>query len=332
MSKKRRISLITIIVIILLILLIIFFNRKNFTKKSEDYTADFEPTDYNNEDYIVSTIARVDIRMNYFIVRNAILQLYSNYETLNSEYSTIDEISVAENNIYNLLNNTYKKDKGFELEINKDEFDTEYTYNLLINDMYYIQKDDNNYVYIVYGTIGKISSTERKDFKYVVSCDRQYDTYSIIPDTQYVENIGLGNVKIGEKYNLDAFEDIERKGNINVFQETNINDDDYVNYLLLDLKSRMTSDREYTYNNLLVEEGENVEYFRYPEYKNNNFPTIDTFINYCKNNTKEFVTLGFSAYNKKKENSNNIYYCLDENNKSYTIIEIAPMKYQFSIE
>ena len=187
--------------------------------------------------------------------------------------------------------------------------------------MYYIQKDDNNYVYIVYGTIGKISSTERKDFKYVVSCDRQYDTYSIIPDTQYVENIGLGNVKIGEKYNLDAFEDIERKGNINVFQETNINDDDYVNYLLLDLKSRMTSDREYTYNNLLVE-----------EYKNNNFPTIDTFINYCKNNTKEFVTLGFSAYNKKKENSNNIYYCLDENNKSYTIIEIAPMKYQFSIE
>ncbi len=319
MNNKKKIILISIIIAIILIMII--FGKLHNKKRVEDYNADFEPTDYNEEEYTVDSLERVNIRMDYYVVKNAIIQLYSNYDVLTSEYSTNGEISTAKNNIYNLLDANYKKDKGYIAEIKKEDFTSTYTYSLLINDMYYIQKDTNINVYIVYGTVGEISSTNRKNFKYVVSCDRQFNTYSIIPDTEYVESIGLGNVEVGEKYNLESFSQINRKGNINVYQEKYIYDDEYVNNLLLDIKSRLTVDREYTYDNMLIK-----------EYKESKFPTIDDFISYCKTNIKEFVTLNFTAYNRSREENKTTYYCIDENNKSYTIVEVAPMKYKFQIE
>lgn len=312
MDKRKKLILAIVLIVILLIILSVIFliNRGN------NYNYEYTPESPDYPDVVVEdSVHRVDIRNDYYLVNTIVTLFNSRCDDLYSEYNTDEDIKVASKYLYNILDKNYIEKYSITEENVYVTFKETNTYNFLINDMYCIQKDENYFVYFVYGSVGNISSIDRENVKYIVITDKTNDTYSIIPSTTLVDEMGYGDVKIDDKFSLEEFVTIDKKENYNVYTYKIINDDQYANDLFNDFKNRTMYDREGLYNMLDA------------EYKAANFSDAESFKNYCISNTRLFVSMTFSNYSKQKTENAVKYICLDQNSNYYTFIETAPMKY-----
>ena len=190
---------------------------------------------------------------------------------------------------------------------------------MLIDDMYCFQQDENLYLYIVYGSVGNISKVERTNFKYIVRVDKENKTFSIIPSTLYVDEIGLGNVNEDSDINVEQFKNITNKNANNIFNDSIITDEEYVYDLIEDYKIRSMYDYSGLYN--MLDE----------EYRNTNFHDQYVFEEYCKNNLSKFVSISVNNYNKSRVGEKNKYIIVDQNEEYYVFTEEYPMKYTVSV-
>ena len=316
--KNKKIIIIGIVISLIIISFIIFIIFKYIDKKNNyDYDYTPEVSDYH-ELVVENYIHRVDIRNDFYLINSLITVFNSRCEDLYSEYNTQEDIDIASEYLYNILNKKYIDREGITIDNIYDKFQNIKTYNFLIDDMYCIQNDENVYVYIIYGSVGDISGLERDNIKYIVSIDKSNDTYSIIPSTSLVEELGFGNVKDEDIISND-FGNIELIENYNTYSFKIINDSEYAEDLFNDFKNRMMYSRESAYSMLDS------------DYASSNYPDFESFKNYCISHSIDIVTMTFTNFNKIKEDNVVKYICLDENSNYYTFTEIAPMKYTVTI-
>lgn len=310
-KRKKLIIAIAIIVVLLIILSIIFL-----INRSRNYNYEYTPETPNYPDVVVEDMVhRVDIRNDYYLVDTIITLFNSRCDDLYSEYNEAEDIEVASKYLYNILDKNYIEKYSITEANVYDKFKETNTYNFIINDMYCIQKDENYFVYFVYGSVGNITAIDRQRVRYIVITDKANDTFSIIPSTNLVDEMGYGNVKIDDKFSLEEFSTIEKKENYNIYTYRIISDEQHARNIFNDFKNRTMYDRDGLYNMLDS------------TYKLANFNNVESFKNYCINNTKLFVSMTFSNYNKEKVENGTKYICLDQDSNYYTFIETAPMKY-----
>ena len=313
-NKKIIIGLIIfILLIILLLVVLIAVNRKN------NYNYEATPAVEDIPDVVdENKVHRVDIRNDYYLVDSIITVFNTRCDDLYSEYNEESDIKIASEYLYNILDNRYIEKYNITLDNIYDKFQNVSTYNFLINDMYCIQNNEDIYVYFIYGTVGKITSIERENVKYIVVIDKSNDTYSILPSTELVEELGFGNVKEEQQLQND-FGNIEVKENYNIYGFKNISDQQYAEDLFNDFKNRLLYDRNNLYT--LLDENYTIE----------NFNNFEDFNEFCINNYRDFVSMTFTNYSKTKNNDEEEYICLDQDGNYYRFIEVAPMKYTVSL-
>lgn len=320
MNKKRRNIIIVCSIIILILAIVLIFlliRSKNYNYEAGDGTNE-GPT--SNFEFIVENfVSRVSVRNEFYAVKNAIVIFNTRCDNLSSIYNTDEDIENFSNSIYDILDSTYIKDNNITVDNVKNLFSDFDTFNMLIDDMYCYQQDDNLYLYIVYGSVGNIEKVERTNFKYIVRVDKDNKTYSIIPSTLYVDEIGLGNVNENSDINVEQFKSITNKTENNKFNESIIPDEKYVYDLFDDYKIRSMYDYNGLYNML-------DEYYR-----NTNFPEQYMFEEYCKNNLSKFVSMSINNYNKNKVDGKNKYIIVDQNEEYYVFTEEYPMKYTVKV-
>lgn len=320
MNKKRRNIIIVCSIIILILAIVLIFlliRSKNYNYEAGDGTNE-GPT--SNFEFIVENfVSRVSVRNEFYAVKNAIVIFNTRCDNLSSIYNTDEDIENFSNSIYDILDSTYIKDNNITVDNVKNLFSDFDTFNMLIDDMYCYQQDDNLYLYIVYGSVGNIEKVERTNFKYIVRVDKDNKTYSIIPSTLYVDEIGLGNVNENSDINVEQFKSITNKTENNKFNDSIIPDEKYVYDLFDDYKIRSMYDYNGLYNML-------DEYYR-----NTNFPEQYMFEEYCKNNLSKFVSMSINNYNKNKVDGKNKYIIVDQNEEYYVFTEEYPMKYTVKV-
>lgn len=320
MNKKRRNIIIVCSIIILILAIVLIFlliRSKNYNYEAGDGTNE-GPT--SNFEFIVENfVSRVSVRNEFYAVKNAIVIFNTRCDNLSSIYNTDEDIENFSNSIYDILDSTYIKDNNITVDNVKNLFSDFDTFNMLIDDMYCYQQDDNLYLYIVYGSVGNIEKVERTNFKYIVRVDKDNKTYSIIPSTLYVDEIGLGNVNENSDINVEQFKSITNKTENNKFNDSIIPDEKYVYDLFDDYKIRSMYDYNGLYN--MLDE----------DYRNTNFPEQYMFEEYCKNNLSKFVSMSINNYNKNKVDGKNKYIIVDQNEEYYVFTEEYPMKYTVKV-
>ncbi len=321
MNKKRRNILIIfaiVIIIVIITALALLLNRfKNYNYEAGDSTNE-GPT--SNFEFIVENfVSRVSVRNEFYAVKNAIIQFNTRCDNLSSIYNTDEDIEEFSNSIYDILDSTYVKDNNITVNSVKNVFNDFDTFNMLIDDMYCYQQNENLYLYIVYGSVGNISKVERDKFKYIVRVDKENKTYSIIPSTSYVNEIGLGNINEDSDINVEQFKSITNKTENNKFNDSIITDEKYIYDLFDDYKIRSMYDYNGLYN--MLDE----------EYRNEFFPEQYMFEEYCKNNLSKFVSMSINNYNKNKVDGKNKYIVVDQNEEYYVFNEEYPMKYTVKV-
>lgn len=310
-KRKKLIIAIAIIATLLVVLLVMFL-----INRSRNYNYEYTPETPNYPDVVVENMVhRVDVRNDYYLVDTIITLFNSRCDDLYSEYNEAEDIKVASKYLYNILDKNYIEKYSVTEDNVYEIFEKINTYNFIINDMYCIQKNENYFIYFVYGTVGNITSVDRESVKYIVIIDKTNDTYSIVPSTSLVEEMGYGNVKIDEQFTLEEFSTIEKKENYNLYTYKIISDEQHARNLFNDFKNRTMYDRIHLYEMLDS------------TYRLSNFNDAESFKNYCINNTKLFVSMTFSNYSKEKMGNGTKYVCLDQDSNYYTFIETAPMKY-----
>lgn len=315
MDKKKKIIIISIAILIILvvILAILLIDRK------KNYNYEYDPPTEGPEMVIENYIQRVNVRNEYFLISNIITTFYDRCEGLNSEYNDDESIKELSQNIFNTLDTAYTEKYNITSDNIKDNMSNIDTYNPIINDIYCYQQDENLYLYIIFGTVGNVSKIERTNFKYVVRIDKLNDTYSIIPSSDLVEELGLSNIKLNEKIDInESFNKNIDSKNSNIYSYPIISDEEYANTLFNDLKNRLLFDRENLFD--MLEE----------KYKSN-FANYEAFKSFCIENVKKFASITLSNYNKVKENGKTKYIFIDQNGEYYNVLEEYPMKYIITI-
>lgn len=310
--KKRKIVIIFIAIIVLIFILLLFVNKIKNSKKNfpEEIPDDLSNTEIENFD---STVKNVDIRNNYYIVKNCITNFYSMLD--NSMISENGKKNTAKY-LINLLDKDYLTYSGINEENILERLKTYDGASYVIDEILVSQRSFEISVYFVYGRIrcnGNISN-----FFTLVKVDRQNNTFSIYLQ-DYLQNKYF-DIKVGDTIEFDTLRTIENNGN-NIFEYKNINNETYAEDLFNNIKFYVLYDNESLYNML------NDNY-------KSEFTNYNSFYNSISVNYLKFIRMKYGNYNKINNGDGTTEYVLiDSDDKiKFDVYEIAPFKYKISIE
>lgn len=311
-SKKKKIFLIMIIIILIIVILIVLMKKfKNInTNLPEEIPDDLSNTEINNID---STLKRVEIRNNYYYVKNCVINFYSLLDIKSINTSDKNEIS---NEIISMLDKQYIEYSGIT---NQNLFEKVNTYNganIVITDMFVSQRSFNISAYFVYGNIRENGKNSK--FSLIVKVDRTNNTFKIYLQ-DYMEK-KYSDIRLGDNIFFDDTSDFVENNTNNVFEYRNISNEQYAEDIFNNIKFYIMYDNETLYN--MLDE----------EYKNK-FLSYNEFYDFISKNYLLFMKMSFGNYNKQYLEQSTQYILIDSDNKfRFVVSEEAPFKFSLSIE
>ena len=317
-KKILAILLILLIAIIILILLLI----KNVKQR---YTAE------TNKDIVVieQTLKQVNIRNNFYAVKNCINKFYTYYSLmydLEQDILVFDDETIASMEkqkkqyieaIYNMLDEEYIKYKNITLENLDTKLNKIEKTKISINNMYVIQKDENISIYFAYGKLTNTSIAQSVDFSMMVKVDMRNETFSVLMQ-DYIED-NYGEIKIGDNLEVICSKNIKNNG-YNTFDFETVDDETYIRDVFNEFRDNMIYNKQVAYENLDK------------EYRNKRFPNIEDFTKYVQNNIREISIMKLSAYQKNKTENGIQYVCIDTKDNYYIINESSTMNCSFILD
>lgn len=318
LKKVIIIMLIFIFIFSSVIVAILVHEGKNKTT-SED-------TDRPRYTEIDSTIQRVSIRNNFYMIKSCVENFYTYYGKI---YHTEDYIAEGSgenieehkkesiNAVYNMLDENYISYQKITLENLESKLSEINPLSVIIKDMYVAQKDENMEVYFVYGNVRDIKTSAISDFSMMVKADMRNRTYKILLQN-YVEE-KYNNIQIEETIKIDLQDKIENN-KYNTMDFESVSDATYVGDIIRTYKDNIKFNLEEVYNNLDS------------EYKEKRFENLESFKEYASEKAEEVKTLRVEKYQKERYDDYVQYVCLTNNGKYIIIREIAPMKYSLVLD
>ncbi len=309
-KRKKQLVIIFSIVVVVILLAVIIINNKEIDNKPNEIPDDLSETEFTEID---STIKPVDIRNNYYVVKNCIINFYSSLEKKmiesNGEVSTIEQI-------YSLLDEEYIEYSNITKENLLDKLGTYNGAKYIIEEILVSQRSFNISLYFVSGKI-RVNG-DNKEFKNIVKVDRTNNTFKIFLDDYY--NDKFPNIKVGDKIDFETENQIANDI-YNIYEFKNISNEIYAQDLFNDIKYYLLYDNETLYNMLD------------DEFKSN-FPSYQAFYDYVSASYLDFIGLDYGTFNKSFYKDDITLYILIDLNEEYKIkvYETSAFKYKISIE
>lgn len=310
MDKKKLL----IIIIILIILIICVMTAIIMLQNGENYEEKKEMTDLIEgtvEIQVDNQLKEVEIRNNFYIVKNCINKFYSyKMETDNLEENDTKVL-------YDLLDVEYIKFKGITKD-NISKLIPKIKNSVInINNMYTSQQKQDLSIYIVKGTLREKVSGKNSEFTIMVKIDTSNRAFSIFLD-DYLES-NYTDIKVGNNILIDGLTNINKNENNSYDYET-ISDETYVTDLFNKYKEEILYNTELAYKHLNE------------DYRQNRFKTLNKFKEYAKDNIVSNVKANLNSYQKKVTDNYTQYICTDQNGKYYIFRETSVMNYSLILD
>ena len=306
--------LLSVLLIIILITLVILIIYGKYEKKYE-----YDSQTNNIPIEVVSTLEKVNVRNNYYMVKSCVEKFYQYLTKTNiNEYRIIDEETqeyeekVKKQAIYDMIDERYIQFKDITVDNIFEQIQPIEESTVIIEEMYVSQQDENMSSYIVYGKLRNNNTKEKTDFQLLIEVDMLNRTFKVIMQdyiTTKIEKIEEDNT-----LNFDLEASIE-KNTYNTFDYKNITDETYVTDLFNQYKDNMMNDYEEAYKKLN------------DEYSKKRFGTYQEFENYAKNRARESLEMQLSKYQVTNYEGYTQYTCIDENNNYYIFYVTGVMQY-----
>lgn len=300
MNKKAKIlfKLIVfgIILCFIVIIILIYINNNNNNFQIEDNYEDiiYEPQIDNSVKYVKN-------RSDYFIVKDII----NNYIAANANENTKKIISILSPNF---IKEYMITEKNVIDKLNIPQRENMYqNYNLIINDMVYIQLDDNTCIYIVKGKCRIVGKDAIFDVNIMIEIDMANKLYNIYPE-QYIKDNKLDKIKIGDEKVTYTKEEITDR-QYNKYTYFTVNDSEIVYKYMDDLKELLLYYKDEAYDKLNS------------EYSKKRFTDKEQFYNYLAENAEKIQLMQLSKYKIERYNEYTDYICADKYNNYYIFRE-----------
>lgn len=314
MNIKKIIILLTVLLIIILITLVILIIYGKYEKKYE-----YDPQTNNIPIEVVSSLKKVNIRNNYYMVKSCVEKFYQYLTKTNiNEYRIIDEETqeyeekVKKQAIYDMLDEKYIQFKDITVDNIFEQIQLIEESTVIIEEMYVSQQDENMSGYIVYGKLRNNNTKENTDFQLLIEVDMLNRTFGVIMQDYITTNIG--KIEEGSTLNFELEAAIE-KNTYNTFNYKNITEETYITDIFNQYKDNMMNDYEKAYKKLDE------------EYSKKRFVTYQEFENYAKNRARESLEMQLSKYQVTNYEGYTQYTCIDENNNYYIFYVTDIMQY-----
>ena len=314
MNIKKIIMLLSVLLIIILITLVILIIYGKYEKKYE-----YDSQTNNIPIEVVSTLEKVNVRNNYYMVKSCVEKFYQYLTKTNiNEYRIIDEETqeyeekVKKQAIYDMIDERYIQFKDITVDNIFEQIQPIEESTVIIEEMYVSQQDENMSSYIVYGKLRNNNTKEKTDFQLLIEVDMLNRTFKVIMQDYITTNIG--KIEEDNTLNFDLEASIE-KNTYNTFDYKNITDETYVTDLFNQYKDNMMNDYEEAYKRLN------------DEYSKKRFGTYQEFENYAKNRARESLEMQLSKYQVTNYEGYTQYTCIDENNNYYIFYVTGVMQY-----
>lgn len=328
-NMKKIMIILGILIVIIICILIIQKLRERRLSNEAGYTSDV---------IIGDTLELVNIRSNYYTVRNIVEQYYYSLCNLNKTSKDVlvfeydEEVENLENDITKEIENTKKRIYSFfdEDYITKTGLSTDNlqkklgNFNnlyVLIEEMYVRDITENLKVYFVFGNITEKLTMKSGKFQLMIAMDSDNNTYNIYT-SDYIEKYNL--------YELSKEKDFNEK----VFKITNIEDRKYNTY-----EYKIVDDEEYA-KDLLKSyvqaiKYENIDYLYGKldeKYKAEKFKEKSDYENYINANKSNITTATLKYYKDNKYENYRQYICVDQNENYYIFNETSTMNYTLILD
>ncbi len=206
--------------------------------------------------------------------------------------------------IYNMLSESYREYKNIALDDIENLYDETGETKIFINKALEYSISNNTTIYFVEGENVLYKDFSKKSFKIAVIINTNTSTFAILP-WDYIEQIGLNNVKVGDKVDINKFKyEIEKNKN-NTFEYQDSSNESMSREYFSNYQFRLLHNKEMAYAQLNE------------EYSKAKFDKIEDFEKYVTNNIMEFSKSNMSAYQVSSKENYTQYICVDENKRYY---------------
>lgn len=314
--KKNILNVIKCFIFILLIVIIviigIIYKIKKDKKNNIEMDLQATPSIGNIPVYIDSTLHKVNIRNNYYVVKYCIETFFDEYSLLSSGD---DEV---EKKLYSMLDSMYIEKNQIKESNIKEKLTKIPDVNVNINNMYVCEIDENISVYFVEVNLENKTNSKRTDTNIMVITDLKNKTFSIILN-DYIR-LKYNVLKEGENISLENIPEKIENRNFNTFDYKIITDKMYLEDIINVYKQNVKNNPEVIFNKLNI------------EYKEKKFNKIEKFKSYINKHIDNIYTMELKDFSKNKYEEYIQYICIDNNDNYFIINEIAPMEYNLILD
>ena len=309
MGKLKK--LIIILIVILIIAIAIIWGVAHFKESP------YGNVKTDNVEPLENTIQKVDVRNNYFAVKNCINKFYTYYNMIYDE--NYDETARKEyiEMVYSMLDKEYITYKNITTENFTTIFPAINKVTVEVSDMYVMEKELNLNIYFVYGHLIDEKTKEVKDFSMIVKIDMINRTFKILMQ-DYMEK-KYNDIKIGDNIDINYEGEIaEEIGN--TFSYKIIDNETYLIDVLKSFKNNMLYNTKEAYEKLNE------------EYRTKRFPTLEDFEKYVKNNLVDVTLMRLKKFQKNSYEDYIQYVCIDSRGNYYIINEKETLNYNIILD
>lgn len=300
-----------IIIVLIILLLIILITSKKILKPKNDDENVIDGTVSEQIDYVNKWKGRIrDVTElgDYYIVKNIITKFYSNYSYMYTEDNSDNYFS---NIVFDLLSNQYINEYGITKENIKDKFDRIEENEVFILKAYNVSNFDNKDIFIADCLIREISSGICIKNKVLLLCDSENMRFSIYPDN-YIKNLNLDNVIVGESFDFSFDSKIEINNN-NLYGAGAKDFDDYA------------KDIFNIYRKLLLYAPEEAYKLLDSSFKDIYYPTYEKFKEFIDKNRTEIFLMTYSNYESSIVDNHYIFNINDKNDVFYLTFDASSL-------
>jgi len=311
MDKKILFISIAVVLVIIVSLIFIILHQDN---KNIDTNMVATPAMTEDPIVIERSIQRVISRNEFFNVRTCVTKFYVFLSKLNNVNTKKEELQ----QIYDMLNEKYIEYNDITVDNMKSKLSTvKENINIIIDDMYVSQRDENISVYFVYGKLLDKSVSKHTNFSMIVNVDKLNRTFNVCLQ-DYIES-KYNNINEGDNIEFDFSDKIENKI-YNTYESKAVSDIEYIKYLFNDYKDKVIYDKKLAYE---VLDG---------DYRKSKFKDFNEYNIYAKNSVRKLIMADLREYKYDKNSDYKQYVVKDSKGNYYIFRETAPMKYSIILD
>jgi len=273
------------------------------------------PEQIERENLTKGKLQKIDNITDYYILKNCVEKFMLSYFEL---YQEGTEKSIAANNLYNLLDESYIKQKNIEVDNVSEKIKEIKESEVRINTIFYMTEYEGMYAYFVNLNLRDIKTSEIYNCDIIIVIDKVNFTFSALLD-DYVK-MYYEEFNIEKEVEFPFVKEIKKNEN-NQFRPLPTSYNDYAADMFEQIRYDMIYNTERAYK--LLEEN----------FRKEKFPEISDFKKYVDENYKEIWTLKYGSHTFTIKENYLEYICKDKGNTiKFIINEESIMEYKYSFE